>query len=35
VKDNVYDSGARPLPDAAVQLAAEDARGRVLATVPR
>jgi len=35
VKDNVYDSGAKPLPDAAVQLAAEDARGRVLATVPR
>jgi hypothetical protein len=35
VKDNVYDSGATPLPDAAVQLAAEDAHGRVLATVPR
>jgi hypothetical protein len=35
VKDNVYDSGATPLPGAAVQLAAEDARGRVLATVPR
>ena len=35
VRDNVYDSGAKPLPAAAVQLAAEDAKGRVLATVPR
>jgi hypothetical protein len=35
VRDNVYDSGAKPLPAAAVQLDAQDAQGQTVARVPR
>jgi hypothetical protein len=35
VRGNVYDSGTMPLPRAAVQLQAQDARGTTLAQVPR
>lgn len=35
VRDNVYDSGATPVPAGATQLDAQDAKGRTVARVPR